>query len=62
MWLNISTSRISTDGVRALDVFYIQNMTGGKITEKNKIDAIKSRLLKVINEHKDTSRKLFEKI
>ena len=62
MGLHISTARISTYGVRAVDVFYIKNMTGGKITEKDKIDAIKSRLLKVINEHKDTSSKILEKI
>ena len=62
MGLHISTARISTYGVRAVDVFYIKNMTGGKITEKDKIDAIKFRLLKVINEHKDTSNKILEKI
>ena len=62
MGLHISTARISTYGVRAVDVFYIKNMTGGKITEKDKIDTIKSRLLKVINEHKDTSSKILEKI
>ena len=62
MGLHISTARISTYGVRAVDVFYIKNMTGGKITEKDKIDTIKSRLLKVINEHNDTNSKILEKI
>ena len=37
-------------------------MTGGKITEKAKIDVIKSRLMKAIHEHKDTSSKILEKI
>ena len=62
MGLHISTARISTYGVRVVDVFYIKNMTGGKITEKDKIDVIKSKLMKAINEHKDVSSKVLEKI
>ena len=62
MGLHISTARISTYGVRVVDVFYIKNMTGGKITEKHKIDDIKSKLMKAINEHKDVSSKVLEKI
>ena len=62
MGLHISTARISTYGVRVVDVFYIKNMTGGKITEKHKIDVIKSKLMKAINEHKDVSSKVLEKI
>ena len=61
MGLHISTARISTYGVRVVDVFYIKNMTGGKITEKDKIDVIKSKLMKAINEHKDVSSKVFRK-
>ena len=37
-------------------------MTGGKITEKHKIDVIKYKLMKAINEHKDVSSKVLEKI
>ena len=62
MGLHISTARISTYGVRVVDVFYIKNMTGGKITEKDKIDVIRSKLMKAINEHKDVSSKVLEKI
>ena len=62
MGLHISTARISTYGVRVVDVFYIKNMTGGKITEKDKIDVIKSKLMKAIHEHKDVSSKVLEKI
>ena len=60
MGLHISTARISTYGVRAVDVFYIKNMTGGKIIEKDKIDIIKSRLMKVINDNKEQKRKILE--
>ena len=62
MGLHISTARISTYGVRVVDVFYIKNMTGGKITEKDKINIIKSKLMKAINEHKDVSSKVLEQI
>ncbi|MDG2001356.1 MAG: [protein-PII] uridylyltransferase [Alphaproteobacteria bacterium] len=62
MGLHISTARISTYGVRVVDVFYIKNMTGGKITEKDKTDVIKSRLMKAIHEHKDANSKILEKI
>ena len=62
MGLHISTARISTYGVRVVDVFYIKNMTGGKITEKDKIGVIKSRLMKVINDTKVNSSKILEKI
>ena len=37
-------------------------MTGGKITEKDKTDVIKSRLMKAIYEHKDANSKILEKI
>ena len=60
MGLHISTARISTYGVRAVDVFYIKNMTGGKIIEKDKIDIIKSRLMKAINDNKEQKRKILE--
>ena len=61
MGLHISTARISTYGIRAVDVFYIKNMTGGKIIEKDKIDIIKSRLMKAINDNKEQKSKILEK-
>ena len=62
MGLHISTARISTYGVRAVDVFYVKNLTGGKIIEENKINIIKSKLMSVINEKNDDSIKALEQI
>ena len=62
MGLHISTARISTYGVRAVDVFYVKNLTGGKIIEENKINIIKSKLMSAINEKNDDSIKALEKI
>ena len=56
MGLHVSTARISTYGVRAVDVFYIKNMTGGKITEINRLDIIKSRLMKTLNSTKNIDK------
>ncbi len=62
MGLHISTARISTYGVRAVDVFYVKNLTGGKIIEENKINIIKSKLMSAINEKNEDSIKALEKI
>ena len=48
MGLQVSTARISTYGVRIVDVFYIRDMTGSKITDLNKISNIKDKLMKCI--------------
>ena len=55
--LHISTARISTYGVRAVDVFYVKNLTGGKIIEENKINLIKDKLMQAIHEKTDENIK-----
>ncbi|MEM8837030.1 MAG: [protein-PII] uridylyltransferase [Pseudomonadota bacterium] len=44
--LNISSAHIATFGERAVDVFYVTDMMGEKITDKMKQDAIKRHLAK----------------
>ncbi|MDB9761675.1 [protein-PII] uridylyltransferase [Alphaproteobacteria bacterium] len=60
--LHISTARISTYGVRAVDVFYVKNLTGGKIIEENKINLIKDKLMQVIHEKTDENIKALEEV
>ena len=36
-------------------------MTGGKITEINRLDIIKSRLMKILNSTKNIDNKILEK-
>ena len=58
MGLQVSTARISTYGVRVVDVFYVQNMTGSKIVQENKINQIKDKLMNclVYSEKTDISK------
>jgi [protein-PII] uridylyltransferase len=42
--LSISTARIATYGERAVDVFYVKDLFGLKVTQKNKLAAIEQRL------------------
>ena len=60
--LHISTARISTYGVRAVDVFYVKNLTGGKIIEENKINLIKDKLMHAIHEKTDENIKALEEV
>ena len=60
--LHISTARISTYGVRAVDVFYVKNLTGGKIIEENKINLIKDKLMQAIHEKTDENIKALEEV
>ena len=46
--LQISTARISTYGVRVVDVFYLKDMTGSKIMDENKIQIIKKKLMQCL--------------
>ncbi len=45
--LNIGSARIATFGERVVDVFYVTDLTGAKITNKNRQSAIRRRLLAV---------------
>jgi len=60
--LHISTARISTYGVRAVDVFYVKNLTGGKIIEENKINLIKDKLMQAIHEKTDENIKALAEV
>ena len=62
MGLHISTARISTYGIRAVDVFYVKNMTGRKIVEDDKINIIKTKLMDSINIKNENNAKTLEKI
>ena len=50
MGLQISTARISTYGLRAVDVFYIQDMTGMKVTNNKKLNTIKLKLMLLLTD------------
>ncbi len=46
--LNIVSAHITTYGERAVDVFYVTDLTGAKITSAMRRDAIRERLLEVL--------------
>ena len=48
--LTISSARIATYGERAVDVFYVRDMFGLKITNQSKIKIIEKRLLAALKE------------
>ena len=50
MGLQISTARINTYGLRAVDVFYIQDMTGMKVTNNKKLNTIKLKLMLLLTD------------
>lgn len=45
--LDIRSARVATFGERAVDVFYVTDLTGHKITNTNRQGAIRRRLLAV---------------
>jgi len=47
--LTISHARISTYGERAVDVFYVKDLFGLKVTQQGKLDALRQRLLEVFD-------------
>ena len=47
MNLNINSARIVTFGEKAVDVFYVTDLTGGKITQTGRQKELKSALLRV---------------
>ena len=48
--LQITKARISTYGLRAVDVFYVKDITGMKITDERKISNIKHSMANIIDE------------
>ncbi|HEX6958103.1 MAG TPA: [protein-PII] uridylyltransferase [Ferrovibrio sp.] len=46
--LTIGTARIATYGERAVDVFYVQDLTGMKLTDKRRLAQIEKHLMKKI--------------
>ncbi|MGL4241161.1 MAG: [protein-PII] uridylyltransferase [Beijerinckiaceae bacterium] len=50
--LNINSARIVTFGEKAVDVFYVTDLTGGKLTQAQRQNALKQSLLKVFEAEK----------
>jgi len=48
--LDIASAHIATFGEKAVDVFYVTDLTGKKITSKSREGAIRERLLKALQE------------
>jgi [protein-PII] uridylyltransferase len=46
--LQISTAKIATFGTRAVDVFYVKDLFGLKVTHEKRLAAIRERLLAAI--------------
>jgi [protein-PII] uridylyltransferase len=53
--LQISSSKISTYGERAVDVFYVKDGFGMKVTHKDRSKKIREELLRAINEFDDSN-------
>ncbi len=47
--LDINSAHITTHGEKAFDVFYVSDLTGGKIMRQSKNDEITTKLLKVLS-------------
>ena len=48
--LNIASAHIATVGEKAVDVFYVVDLTGAKITSPARHDAVRLRMLDVFGE------------
>ncbi len=55
--LNISSAHIATFGERAVDVFYVRDLTGNKITSKMRQNTIKKELAKIFKPSTKVARK-----
>ncbi|MEM9207235.1 MAG: ACT domain-containing protein, partial [Pseudomonadota bacterium] len=60
--LNVASAHIATFGERALDVFYVTDLTGGKIQTKARQTRIKKALLKVFGETEKPRKKSTPKV
>ncbi len=54
--LNIASAHVATFGERAVDVFYVTDLTAQKITNANRQAAIRRRLLQVFQPKKEAAR------
>jgi len=53
--LNIASAHITTYGERAVDVFYVTDLTGGKILNEQRQRAIRERLMDVLRQENDAT-------
>jgi [protein-PII] uridylyltransferase len=53
--LQISNARIATYGERAVDVFYVRDLFGLKITDERQLERIRERLLEVLADGEDAA-------
>ncbi len=51
--LNIASARIITYGEKAVDVFYVTDLTGGKITNAGRQTTVRRKILDVLMPHED---------
>ena len=54
--LSISSSMVATYGERAIDVFYVRDGFGHKITHPDRLAAVKARLLKALEPTAQTAQ------
>jgi [protein-PII] uridylyltransferase len=54
MNLDIASAHIATFGEKAVDVFYVTDLTGKKITSTSREGAIRERLTKALQARHDT--------
>ncbi len=53
--LDIASAHIATFGEKAVDVFYVTDLTGKKITSSSRETAIRERLTKALRPHRETA-------
>lgn len=58
--LQIASAHITTYGVRAVDVFYVKDLFGLKITDKKRLEEIRDRLLKGMREAEAEAKALLD--
>jgi [protein-PII] uridylyltransferase len=51
--VSVATARIATYGERAVDVFYLQDLIGHKITSEERLDLMREHLIAAVTEYTD---------
>ena len=54
--LQISSAKISTYGTRAVDVFYVKDLFGLKVTHESRLETIRERLMEAVKEPEAEAR------